>query len=151
MTTIQGVIHGKTIELERAPELPDGQSVAVTIKCFQPAPDTEMSTDIPTAELWMERLIFDSAVNPLDRIVKGTRLTAEFLVAEMAQGRTDEEMLKAHPELVREDVAALRHYARAPAGLRQSFGGWAEDAEELDKYLEWMRKQRKIGRRGIED
>jgi hypothetical protein len=35
-------------------------------------------------------------------------------------------------------------------GIRRSFGGWAEDAEELDKYLEWNRQQRKIERRPIE-
>ncbi|MEX0710777.1 MAG: hypothetical protein WD278_00420 [Pirellulales bacterium] len=31
-------------------------------------------------------------------------------------------------------------------GLRRAFGAWAEDAEELDKYLEWNRDQRRIGR-----
>jgi hypothetical protein len=31
-TTLQGVIHGKTIELEQAPGLPDGQQVGVTIE-----------------------------------------------------------------------------------------------------------------------
>ena len=36
-------------------------------------------------------------------------------------------------------------------GLRQAFGAWAEDAEELDKYLDWTRQQRKVGRREIED
>jgi hypothetical protein len=35
-------------------------------------------------------------------------------------------------------------------GLRRSFGAWAADGEELDKYLEWNRQQRKIGRREIE-
>ena len=35
-------------------------------------------------------------------------------------------------------------------GLRRAFGAWAEDAEELDKYLEWARQQRKIGRSPIE-
>ncbi len=32
------------------------------------------------------------------------------------------------------------------AGIRESAGGWAEDAEELDKYLEWNRQQRKTSR-----
>ena len=36
-------------------------------------------------------------------------------------------------------------------GLRRSFGAWAEDAEELDAYLEWNRQQRKQSRRGIEE
>lgn len=31
-------------------------------------------------------------------------------------------------------------------GLRRAFGGWAEDAEELDAYLEWNRQQRKMSR-----
>lgn len=35
-------------------------------------------------------------------------------------------------------------------GLRRSAGAWAEDAEELDKFLEWNRQRRKIGRREIE-
>ena len=35
-------------------------------------------------------------------------------------------------------------------GLRRAFGAWAEDAEELDKYLEWNRQQREIGRAEIE-
>lgn len=35
-------------------------------------------------------------------------------------------------------------------GLRRSFGAWADDAEELDRYLEWNRRQRKTGRREIE-
>src|SRR2546421_3948201 len=30
-------------------------------------------------------------------------------------------------------------------GLHRSFGGWAEDASELDEFLEWNRKQRKEG------
>lgn len=35
-------------------------------------------------------------------------------------------------------------------GLRRSFGAWADEAEELDRYLEWNRQQRKIGRPEIE-
>jgi hypothetical protein len=31
-------------------------------------------------------------------------------------------------------------------GLQRAFGGWAEDAEELDAYLEWNRQQRKMSR-----
>ncbi len=32
-------------------------------------------------------------------------------------------------------------------GLRRSAGSWADDAEGLDRYLEWTRQQRKLGRR----
>ena len=31
-TTLKGVVHGKTIELEQEPALPDGQSVVVTLQ-----------------------------------------------------------------------------------------------------------------------
>lgn len=82
MVTIQGVIHGKTIELEHDSGLPDGQKVQVT-------------------------------VNPLSQ--------------EQAE--------------------------RLPPGegLRRAFGAWAEDAEELDEFLEWNRQQRRIDRREIEE
>ena len=36
-------------------------------------------------------------------------------------------------------------------GLRRAFGTWAEDAEELDKFLDWNRQQRKLGRRRMDD
>jgi hypothetical protein len=36
-------------------------------------------------------------------------------------------------------------------GIRRSAGAWADDAEELDKYLEWNRQQRKVGRPPIQD
>jgi len=40
---------------------------------------------------------------------------------------------------------------RVPEGLRRSFGGWAEDAEELDKYLNWTRLQRKARRPEVQE
>ena len=35
-------------------------------------------------------------------------------------------------------------------GVRQSAGSWAEDANELDEYLEWNREQRRQSRPEIE-
>ena len=147
----KGVVHGKTIELEQEPGLPEGQAVTVAIQRVGtplPTPPKELP---PPVESWCERIVFDSAVSPTEKVVKGTRLLAEELVAELAQGKSDEAMLEAHPELTPEDVAALRNYALWSPGLRQSFGGWAEDAEELDRYLEWTRQNRKLKRREIED
>ena len=46
MTTI-GVVHGKTIELESDPGLPDGQAVAVTIERVAAAPVSPTPMDIP--------------------------------------------------------------------------------------------------------
>lgn len=49
-------------------------------------------------------------------------------------------------------VQPLVSHGKLPPGegLKQSFGAWAEDAGELDKYLEWNRQQRKISRRPLE-
>jgi hypothetical protein len=72
---LKGIIHGKTIELDREPGIPDGQEVTVSV---QPAGGTRR---LPPGE-----------------------------------------------------------------GLRRSAGAWAEDAEELGKFLDWNRRQRKLGR-----
>jgi hypothetical protein len=77
--TAQGVIHGKTINLDQEPGLPDGQQVTVTVK---PVTGQEK---LPPGE-----------------------------------------------------------------GIRRSAGAWADDAEELDKYLKWNRQQRKPPRRELE-
>jgi len=76
---LRGVIHGKTIELDQEPGLPDGQSVSVTV---QPLP----AKRLPPGE-----------------------------------------------------------------GIRRSAGAWADDAEELDRFMEWNRQQRKVGRREISE
>ena len=56
-----------------------------------------------------------------------------------------------YSELTAADLEAVRNYARVSEGMRRSFGGWAEDAGELDEYLEWTRHQRKLRRREIEE
>ena len=152
MTTLslKGVIHGKTIELEQEPGLPDGQSVMVTIQRMERTSAAPRPDELPNVESWIDHLVFDSSILPGERIVKDTHLAAEALVSELEQGRTDEELILAHPELTRGDVQALRHYARAPVGLRRSFGAWAEDAEDLDRYLEWNRRRRRLSRREID-
>jgi hypothetical protein len=81
-TTARGVVHGKTIELEQAPGLPDGQLVGVTI---EPLP------------------------------------------------------------------AAGPGQAPPGEGLQRAFGAWAEDAADLDKFLDWNREQGKVGRRRIDE
>jgi hypothetical protein len=35
-------------------------------------------------------------------------------------------------------------------GFRRSAGAWADDAEEVDEFLEWNRQQRKLSRPEIE-
>ena len=138
VTLLTGVIRGRTIELEQEPELPDGQRVSVQVEPDEPPK-------------WLERFTVDPAIALGKLLVKGTRLRVEDLVELVEEGRSDEELRRLHPELTAEDVDAVRRYAKVPEGLRKSFGGWAEDAEELDKYLEWTREHRKLSRREIEE
>ena len=146
----KGVIHGKTIELDREPNIPNGEAVTVAVQRDSPAASSP--GPVPSVESWCQRIVFDSTISPTEKVVKGTRLLAEQLLTELLLGgKSDEEFLKAHPELTPEDVAALRNFGQTPVGLRRSFGGWAEDALELDKYLEWTRQNRKIRRREFEE
>lgn len=150
-TALKGIVHGKVIELEEEPGFLDGQAVSVELRPLQEHPKAGGEAAIPPVETWMGRLVFDTTVDPLERIVKGTRLQAEALVSELESGRSDQDLLKAHPELTAEDVQALRNYAKWPVGLRRSCGAWADEAEELDEYLAWTRQNRKLKRREIEE
>lgn len=47
-------------------------------------------------------------------------------------------------------VQPVREQLAPGEGLRRAFGAWADDADELDRFLEWNRQQRKIGRPEIE-
>ena len=42
----------------------------------------------------------------------------------------------------------VRHEEKLAAGdgIRRSAGGWSDDTQGLDEFLQWNRKQRKIGR-----
>jgi len=80
-SVLKGVVHGKTIQLEHEPGLPDGQSVTVLLE-----PESQ-----PTSPA---------------------------------------------------DACALE-------SLRRAAGAWASDSEELDRYLEWNRRQRKNSRREL--
>jgi uncharacterized protein (DUF433 family) len=147
MTTIQGVIHGKTIELEREPGIPDGQPVCVDIR---PIVGKTPSNDVRSFPSWLERLVVDSAVRPGKFVIRGTRLLVDDLVQEVENGRSDDELRQRHPQLGTADLEAVRLYSRVPEGLRRSFGAWHEEAEELENYLEWTRTQRKLRRREVE-
>lgn len=139
MATINGVIHGKTIELETEPGLPEGQRIAVELR-----PLNE-----PVA--WLERFEVDPAVDPGKFVIRGTRLLVDDLVQLVEEGRADDDLRRLHPELMPEDLEAIHRYSLVPEGIRRSFGGWAENADELDKYLDWTRQQRKVRRREIEE
>lgn len=147
ITTFRTVIHGRTIELPWDLGLPEGHVVEVTIKT---RPDVE-STPEPPLPWWLERLDVDPTVRPGKFVIKGTRLLADALVELVEGGRSDQELLQTHPELTLEDVAAVREYAKVPLGLRRSFGAWADEADEVDKFIEETYRLRRAPHRRIEE
>jgi hypothetical protein len=74
MSIIQGVIHGKTIELENEPGLPEGQRVAVEIRPVGEPP------------AWLKRFVVDPSVRPGKFVIKGTRLLLDDLVQLVEEG-----------------------------------------------------------------
>jgi uncharacterized protein (DUF433 family) len=128
--------------------LPEGQRVQIAIRPFEETPSETPPLDEPPA--WLERLDVDPALAPGKLVIKGTRLLAEDLARLIEEGRNDEELQHLHPDLTPDDWDAVRCYARLPLALRRSFGAWAEDAEELDQFLEQRRAARRVHRQGRE-
>jgi uncharacterized protein (DUF433 family) len=62
--------------------------------------------------LWREHITADQAVLTGKPVVKGTRLAVEFLLGLMAQGWTEDEILRNYPGLKREQLLACVGYAQ---------------------------------------
>ena len=98
---------------------------------------------------WWDRLVVDAAVSPPQPVIKGTPIFAEDLVRMLDEGLSGEHLLRTYPNLTPDDIQAVRHFARVPTGLRQAFGAWAEDANELDEFLRVNREDRQIARHDV--
>ncbi len=129
-TVLRGIEHGKIIELEKEAGLPEGQPVSIQIEALGPVNN------------WLERIVVDPAVVPGQPIIKGTQIPVEDVVGLLSKGLPDAELQRRYPNLTTADIAAVRQFAFVPTGLRQSFGAWADDSDELDKFLDWNRQQR---------
>jgi uncharacterized protein (DUF433 family) len=60
---------------------------------------------------WQERIVVDPEILVGKPVIKGTRLAVEFIVDLLAQGWTEEEILRNYPGLTREDIRACLQYA----------------------------------------
>jgi uncharacterized protein (DUF433 family) len=58
------------------------------------------------------RIIRDPAILAGKPVVRGTRLSVDFIIGLLADGWTDAEVLRNYPGLVREDISACLAYAR---------------------------------------
>lgn len=62
---------------------------------------------------WQDRIIVDPNTLVGKPVVKGTRIAVEFIVDLLAQGWSEEEILRNYPGLTEEDVRACLRYASA--------------------------------------
>ena len=60
---------------------------------------------------WEERIELRPEVLAGKPVVKGTRLAVEFVVELLADGWSEDAILKEYPGLTREDIHACLHYA----------------------------------------
>jgi uncharacterized protein (DUF433 family) len=60
---------------------------------------------------WRERIAVDPAVMVGKPVIKGTRLTVEFIIELMANGWTHDEILENYPGITTDDIQACLAYA----------------------------------------
>jgi uncharacterized protein (DUF433 family) len=59
-----------------------------------------------------QRIVLDPAVLAGKPVIRGTRLSVEFVIGLLADGWTEADILANYPGLAREDIAACLSYAR---------------------------------------
>jgi uncharacterized protein (DUF433 family) len=62
---------------------------------------------------WQERIVIDPNILVGKPVVKGTRLAVEFILDLLAQGWSEEDILRNYPGLTRVDIQACLSYASA--------------------------------------
>ena len=62
---------------------------------------------------WQERIVVDPQILVGKPVIRGTRLAVELIVDLLAQGWSEEEILKNYSGLTREDLQASLKYASA--------------------------------------
>jgi len=82
-----------------------------------------------------------SQATKLRGVVHGQTITLDRPV-DFAEGETVEVTIAPVPNVEQQSLPPGE-------GLRRSAGAWADDAQALDEYLEWNRRQRKFSRNGM--
>ena len=60
---------------------------------------------------WQERIIVDPQILVGKPVIKGTRLAVEFIVDLLAQGWSEDEILRNYPGITLDDIRACLSYA----------------------------------------
>jgi uncharacterized protein (DUF433 family) len=61
--------------------------------------------------VWQERIVLDPNVLVGKPVIRGTRLSVEFVVGLVANGWTEAQILENYPGVTRDDVTACLRYA----------------------------------------
>jgi uncharacterized protein (DUF433 family) len=64
-----------------------------------------------TSMNWQERIIVDPEILVGKPVIKGTRLSVEFIIDLLAQGWSETDILRNYPGLTSEDIKACLSYA----------------------------------------
>ncbi len=60
---------------------------------------------------WRDRIVLDPNILAGKPVVRGTRLAVEFLIDLLAQGWTEDDILRNYPGLTADDIKACLRYA----------------------------------------
>lgn len=60
---------------------------------------------------WQEHIIVDPQILVGKSVIKGTRLAVEFIVDLLAQGWSEDEILRNYPGITQDDIRACLSYA----------------------------------------
>jgi uncharacterized protein (DUF433 family) len=61
---------------------------------------------------WEEHIVVDAAVLTGKPVIKGTRLSVEFIVGLLADGWSEKDIMDNYPGIAHEDILACLSYAR---------------------------------------
>lgn len=71
----------------------------------------EQSANGKTLMNWQERIVIDSEILTGKPVIKGTRLSVEFILDLLAQGWSEADLLRNYPGITQEDIKACLSYA----------------------------------------
>jgi uncharacterized protein (DUF433 family) len=95
-----------------------------------------------------ERIILDPEILSGKPVVRGTRLSVEFVVGLMADGWSETDILSNYPGLARDDITACLAYARDVVSAERVFptvaGGCVFSPMGMFRPLPWPRSQRQV-------
>lgn len=60
---------------------------------------------------WRERIVIDPNILVGKPVIKGTRLSVEFILDLLAQGWSESEIIENYPGIIQEDIKACFSYA----------------------------------------